>query len=400
MGLSNHLLDEPWPKVVKGRAKMREALRDDDPAPPLFDLLADHSFVRRHAASAHRRGHRLGAAPRDRAHRRGRLRDAFVDCAYRGCEGQVTLRGARAGPAGRRPRRDNRRKSGATQQKILSANGPWNIGPDIDLDVDAQAVFFEAWLRHQIEYLDKGKVFSGALDLKQCAGAAIFMIYGAGLPGAVRCPRSPIPPSGRTTPARRNDTLAARDERARGQARAASLFHGRADEDGECHCWASRCHLDSRVRRAERSRRFRIGLLLRAGRIWRSSPVGPDASERQGSRRAVPTFPRHQSQEGRSAQVRPQWDMATLGRVAQEGRREGSTAMPHAARCRCGMHRLWISLPRSFASGASRSRDSSSCHRAPVPTRQRHTRLNSANRAPSASSASSTNGRSMAYEAM
>ena len=68
-------------------------------------------------------------------------------------------------------------------REILSANGPWNIGPDIDLDVDAQAVFFEAWLRHQIEYLDKGKVFSGALDLKQCAGAAIFMIYGAGLPG-------------------------------------------------------------------------------------------------------------------------------------------------------------------------------------------------------------------------
>ncbi|MFZ3323268.1 MAG: NRDE family protein [Usitatibacter sp.] len=44
-GLSNNLLNEPWPKVVKGRAKMREALRDDDPTPQLFDLLSDRSFV-------------------------------------------------------------------------------------------------------------------------------------------------------------------------------------------------------------------------------------------------------------------------------------------------------------------------------------------------------------------
>jgi uncharacterized protein with NRDE domain len=44
-GLSNNLLNEPWPKVVKGRARMREALRDADPAPQLFELLADRSFV-------------------------------------------------------------------------------------------------------------------------------------------------------------------------------------------------------------------------------------------------------------------------------------------------------------------------------------------------------------------
>ena len=40
-GLSNHLLDEPWPKVVRGRMAMQEALRDRDPAPRLFDALAD-----------------------------------------------------------------------------------------------------------------------------------------------------------------------------------------------------------------------------------------------------------------------------------------------------------------------------------------------------------------------
>ncbi len=33
-GLSNKLLNEPWPKVVKGRAKMRDALRARAPAPP------------------------------------------------------------------------------------------------------------------------------------------------------------------------------------------------------------------------------------------------------------------------------------------------------------------------------------------------------------------------------
>lgn len=40
-GLSNHLLDEPWPKVVRARRAMEEAMRRDDPAPVLFDLLSD-----------------------------------------------------------------------------------------------------------------------------------------------------------------------------------------------------------------------------------------------------------------------------------------------------------------------------------------------------------------------
>jgi uncharacterized protein with NRDE domain len=40
-GLSNHLLDEPWPKVVRGRMAMAEAIREPDPAPRLFAALAD-----------------------------------------------------------------------------------------------------------------------------------------------------------------------------------------------------------------------------------------------------------------------------------------------------------------------------------------------------------------------
>jgi len=44
-GLSNHLLDEPWPKVVNGRARMREALVSTDPVPQLFELLSDRSRV-------------------------------------------------------------------------------------------------------------------------------------------------------------------------------------------------------------------------------------------------------------------------------------------------------------------------------------------------------------------
>lgn len=40
-GLSNHLLDEPWPKVVRGRMAMEAALHDGDPAPRLFDMLSD-----------------------------------------------------------------------------------------------------------------------------------------------------------------------------------------------------------------------------------------------------------------------------------------------------------------------------------------------------------------------
>lgn len=40
-GLSNHVLDEPWPKVVRGRLAMDAALADDDPGPRLFAMLAD-----------------------------------------------------------------------------------------------------------------------------------------------------------------------------------------------------------------------------------------------------------------------------------------------------------------------------------------------------------------------
>jgi len=40
-GLSNHLLDEPWPKVVRARMAMEAALSEQDPAPRLFAALAD-----------------------------------------------------------------------------------------------------------------------------------------------------------------------------------------------------------------------------------------------------------------------------------------------------------------------------------------------------------------------
>jgi uncharacterized protein with NRDE domain len=40
-GLSNHLLDEPWPKVRRGRDVMAAALDDADPAPRLFEMLSD-----------------------------------------------------------------------------------------------------------------------------------------------------------------------------------------------------------------------------------------------------------------------------------------------------------------------------------------------------------------------
>ena len=40
-GLSNHLLDEPWPKVVRARRAMEAAVAEPDPAPRLFDLLSD-----------------------------------------------------------------------------------------------------------------------------------------------------------------------------------------------------------------------------------------------------------------------------------------------------------------------------------------------------------------------
>ena len=40
-GLSNHLLDEPWPKVIRARGAMQEALSEADPAPRLFEMLSD-----------------------------------------------------------------------------------------------------------------------------------------------------------------------------------------------------------------------------------------------------------------------------------------------------------------------------------------------------------------------
>jgi uncharacterized protein with NRDE domain len=42
-GLSNHMLDEPWPKVVRGKQAMNAALAAKDPSPALFDMLADGS---------------------------------------------------------------------------------------------------------------------------------------------------------------------------------------------------------------------------------------------------------------------------------------------------------------------------------------------------------------------
>ena len=44
-GLSNHLLDEPWPKVVRGRERMETALAAPDPAPQLFEMLSDRSVA-------------------------------------------------------------------------------------------------------------------------------------------------------------------------------------------------------------------------------------------------------------------------------------------------------------------------------------------------------------------
>jgi uncharacterized protein with NRDE domain len=43
--LSNHLLDEPWPKVVRARGRMEAALRKRDPAPASFELLSDAEGV-------------------------------------------------------------------------------------------------------------------------------------------------------------------------------------------------------------------------------------------------------------------------------------------------------------------------------------------------------------------
>jgi uncharacterized protein with NRDE domain len=39
--LSNHILDEPWPKVNSARRAMEAAVRENDPAPGLFEMLSD-----------------------------------------------------------------------------------------------------------------------------------------------------------------------------------------------------------------------------------------------------------------------------------------------------------------------------------------------------------------------
>jgi uncharacterized protein with NRDE domain len=44
-GLSNHVLDEPWPKVTRGRHAMAKALDAADPAPALFEMLSDTQGV-------------------------------------------------------------------------------------------------------------------------------------------------------------------------------------------------------------------------------------------------------------------------------------------------------------------------------------------------------------------
>jgi len=40
-GLSNHVLDEPWPKVVRARRAMEASLGEPDPVPRLFEVLSD-----------------------------------------------------------------------------------------------------------------------------------------------------------------------------------------------------------------------------------------------------------------------------------------------------------------------------------------------------------------------
>ena len=44
-GLSNHVLDEPWPKVMRGRERMERASAEADPTEALFDLLGDRGPV-------------------------------------------------------------------------------------------------------------------------------------------------------------------------------------------------------------------------------------------------------------------------------------------------------------------------------------------------------------------
>jgi uncharacterized protein with NRDE domain len=44
--LSNHVLDEPWPKVIHARRAMEAAIREKDPAPRLFEMLSDATPAR------------------------------------------------------------------------------------------------------------------------------------------------------------------------------------------------------------------------------------------------------------------------------------------------------------------------------------------------------------------
>lgn len=43
--LSNHILDEPWPKVTQARRAMEAALREGDPAARLFEMLSDAALA-------------------------------------------------------------------------------------------------------------------------------------------------------------------------------------------------------------------------------------------------------------------------------------------------------------------------------------------------------------------
>ena len=44
-GLSNHVLDEPWPKVLHARGAMQEALGQPDPSDDLFTMLSDRTVA-------------------------------------------------------------------------------------------------------------------------------------------------------------------------------------------------------------------------------------------------------------------------------------------------------------------------------------------------------------------
>lgn len=45
-GLSNHLLDTPWPKVLRGRERLASALSEgSDPVPSMFEILGDRTFA-------------------------------------------------------------------------------------------------------------------------------------------------------------------------------------------------------------------------------------------------------------------------------------------------------------------------------------------------------------------